>query len=243
MEGRCCRLNYVLEINAFERRMKRQPLPTTAQLLWYKLMAFANRQHWPEWFSIDNDRLAELLMTSEGTARSARDTLAKEGFILFERGVKRRPNRYKLLSIAEREYPEAYEDYREKEYEGLEAVSWEAEDVTRYFGYTEVLGSELRRFTEELYAAYLPGTRPTKQDERRVFQYIMHQEGEGQETVLSFPKENKELLAYAFEQASMAGAVNWHYIAGIYRKFRDRGIRSIEDAYDYDIRRDQQKGW
>lgn len=236
-------MNYVLEINAFERRMKRQPLPTTAQLLWYKLMAFANRQHWPEWFSIDNDRLAELLMTSEGTARSARDTLAKEGFILFERGVKRRPNRYKLLSIAEREYPEAYEDYREKEYEGLEAVSWEAEDVTRYFGYTEVLGSELRRFTEELYAAYLPGTRPTKQDERRVFQYIMHQEGEGQETVLSFPKENKELLAYAFEQASMAGAVNWHYIAGIYRKFRDRGIRSIEDAYDYDIRRDQQKGW
>ena len=227
-------MNYVLEINAFERRMKRQPLPTTAQLLWYKLMAFANRLHWPEWFSIDNDRLAELLMTSEGTARSARDTLVKESFILFERGVKCRPNRYKILSVAEQEYPEAYEKYREKEYEGLEAISWELEDISRYFGYTEALGSELRRFTEDLYAAYLPGTRPTKQDERRVFQYIMHQEGEGQETVLSFPKEKKELLAYAFEQASMAGAVNWNYIAGIYRNFMDRGIHKIYDAYQYD---------
>ena len=129
---------------------------------------------------------------------------------------------------------EAYEEYRKKEYEGLETVSWEAEDITRYFGYTEALGSELRRFTEELFAAYLPGRRPTKQDERRVFQYIMHQEGEGQETVLSFPKEKKELLAYAFEQASVAGAVNWSYIAGIYRNFTDRGIHNIFDAYQYD---------
>lgn len=237
-------MNYILEINAFERRMKRQPLPTTAQLLWYKLMAFANRLHWPEWFNIDNDRLTEILnVSSEGTARNARDQLINAGYIAYEKGVKGHPGRYKLLSIAEHEYPEAYEEYQEKGREGLADVGWEIDDITKYFGYTEELGLELKRFTGELYEAYLPGTRPTEQDERRVFQRIYQQEGTGSETVMAFPKERKELLAYAFEQASKANAMNWNYIDGIYRKFHERGIKNVDDAYGYEYERDRRKGW
>ena len=83
-------MNYILEINAFERRMKRQPLPATAQLLWYKLMAFSNRLHWPEWFSVDNDRLTALLGSgSDKTVRTARQQLMDAGLLIYEKGVKK----------------------------------------------------------------------------------------------------------------------------------------------------------
>lgn len=144
-------MNYILEINAFERRMKRQPLPTTAQLLWYKLMAFANRQHWPEWFSIDNDRLGGLLNSTAGTARTARDQLVKEGYIICQRGAKGRPNRYKLVSIAFQEYPDAAgssDVYPANDRPGIEGYL--EDDYTRYFGYTEAIGSEIKSVTQEL---------------------------------------------------------------------------------------------
>lgn len=93
-------MNYILEINAFERRMKRQSLPTTAQLLWYKLMHFSNTHHWPEWFSIDNDRLTTLLGSgSDKTVRVAREQLAEAGLIEFEKGVKGKPSRLSLIHI------------------------------------------------------------------------------------------------------------------------------------------------
>ena len=60
---------------------------------------------------------------------------------------------------------------------------------------------------------------------------------------MTFPREKKELLAYAFDQASMAGAVNWNYINGIYKNFYTRGIKTADDAYDFDFERDRRKGW
>lgn len=77
-------MNYIREINAFECRMQRQPLPITAQLLWYKLMAFSNRQHWPEWFSVDNERLIAILNASSiKTLRVARTQLEDAGYIQY----------------------------------------------------------------------------------------------------------------------------------------------------------------
>ena len=243
-------MNYILEINAFEHRMKRQSLPTTAQLLWYKLMHFSNTHHWPEWFSIDNDRLTTLLGSgSDKTVRVAREQLAEAGLIEFEKGVKGKPSRYKLISVSETEYPESYYRWKEAagagdEYEGLDSFDCEAaDDITRYFGYTEALGRELKRFTAELFEKYIPGRQPTEQDERRVFHHIRQTEGEGPGSTMTFPREKKELLAYAFDQASMAGAVNWNYINGIYKNFYTRGIKTADDAYDFDFERDRRKGW
>ena len=101
-------MNYLLEINAFERRMRGHPLPTTAQLLWYKLMQFANRLYWPEWFSIDNDRLtATVNAGSDKTIRIARQQLVDAGLLQFEKGVKGRPSRYKLIPVTTIEAQEA----------------------------------------------------------------------------------------------------------------------------------------
>lgn len=233
-------MNYILEINAFERRMKRQPLPPAAQLLWYKLMHFANTLHWPEKFAIDNDRLTLLLGSgSDQTVRKARQQLLDAGLIIYEKGVKGKPGNYKLVSIAAIEHDQKQDDG----YEGLADLA-EIDDITAYFGYTEALGLEVKRFTVELFEKYLPGVRPNDQDISKVFHYIRENEGEGPGSVMTFPRERKELLAYAFEQASKTGpqATNWRYIEGIYGKFAQRGIKTVEDAYEDQAQHDRRKG-
>lgn len=238
-------MNYILEINAFERRMKRQPLPTTAQLLWYKLMAFANRQHWPEWFSVDNDRLTTILGAgSDQTVRKARQQLIDAGLLIYEKGVKKKPGRYKLVSIAFQEYPDAAgssDVYPANDRPGIEGYL--EDDYTRYFGYTEAIGSEVKSVTQELLDTFRPGERATQRDELEVFHKIIDREGTGPEgTVLTVSEEKKALLVYAFEQASLAGAVNWRYINGIYRNMRIRDIKNVDQACDYDLDRDYRMG-
>lgn len=238
-------MNYILEINAFERRMKRQPLPTTAQLLWYKLMAFANRQHWPEWFSVDNDRLTTILGAgSDQTVRKARQQLIDAGLLIYEKGVKKKPGRYKLVSIAFQEYPDAAgssDVYPANDRPGIEGYL--EDDYTRYFGYTEAIGSEIKSVTQELLDTFRPGERATQRDELEVFHKIIDREGTGPEgTVLTVSEEKKALLVYAFEQASLAGAVNWRYINGIYRNMRMRDIKNVDQACDYDLDRDYRMG-
>lgn len=238
-------MNYILEINAFERRMKRQPLPTTAQLLWYKLMAFANRQRWPEWFSVDNDRLTTILGAgSDQTVRKARQQLIDAGLLIYEKGVKKKPGRYKLVSIAFQEYPDAAgssDVYPANDRPGIEGYL--EDDYTRYFGYTEAIGSEIKSVTQELLDTFRPGERATKRDELEVFHKIIDREGTGPEgTVLTVSEEKKALLVYAFEQASLAGAVNWRYINGIYRNMRIRDIKNVDQACDYDLDRDYRMG-
>ena len=238
-------MNYILEINAFERRMKRQPLPTTAQLLWYKLMAFANRQHWPEWFSVDNDRLTTILGAgSDQTVRKARQQLIDAGLLIYEKGVKKKPRRYKLVSIAFQEYPDAAgssDVYPANDRPGIEGYL--EDDYTRYFGYTEAIGSEVKSVTQELLDTFRPGERATQRDELEVFHKIIDREGTGPEsTVLTVSEEKKALLVYAFEQASLAGVVNWRYINGIYRNMRIRDIKNVDQACDYDFDRDYRMG-
>lgn len=238
-------MNYILEINAFERRMKRQPLPTTAQLLWYKLMAFANRQRWPEWFSVDNDRLTTILGAgSDQTVRKARQQLIDAGLLIYEKGVKKKPGRYKLVSIAFQEYPDAAgssDVYPANDRPGIEGYL--EDDYTRYFGYTEAIGSEIKSVTQDLLDTFRPGERATQRDELEVFHKIIDREGTGPEgTVLTVSEEKKALLVYAFEQASLAGAVNWRYINGIYRNMRIRDIKNVDQACDYDLDRDYRMG-
>lgn len=236
-------MNYILEINAFERRMKRQPLPTTAQLLWYKLMAFANRQHWPEWFSVDNDRLTDLLGSgSDKTVRTARQQLMDAGLLIYEKGVKGKPGRYKLPSVASQEYPDAVpEIYPAYDKPGIEGYL--EEDLNTYFGYTESIAAEVKSVTQELFDIFRPGYRATQRDEAEVFHKIVDREGSGPvDTVLSVSEDRKALLVYAFEQASLVGAVNWNYLNAIYRNFGARNIKTVDDAYAYDADRDYRLG-
>ena len=145
-----------------------------------------------------------------------------------------------MISIADRD---ALADLQERpEPQGIEEYCEEVDDPARYFGYTEELGKELLKTTTEILGRFWPQHPPDKNDECRVFHLIKESsEDQDGQIVLTFPTEKKALLAYAFEQASSAGKNNWNYIFGIYRRFNERGIHTIDDAYDFDMKRAERR--
>lgn len=232
-------MNYLREINAFEKQMRRQPLSTTAQLLWYKLMQFANGLYWPGQFQIDNARLIDLLnVKSKNTLIAARKELEDQGYLEFLPGVKGKPSFYRLKSAAAMEAPEQIAFFGMEDAQAPDAFLTairEDGDITRYFGWTDAAGQEVRETTLALFKEFAPEITPTPEDQRRVFYLIKHQEQhEDGSWTLTFPEEAKELLAHAFDIARARHAVNWNYINGIYTNFAARGIKTREDALAYE---------
>lgn len=236
-------MNYLLEINAFERKMRESPLPIAAQLMWYKLMQFCNRLRWPETFQLDTARLSELMVgSSKHTVIEARRALIEAGFLEFKPGSKKCPSTYKLISqiSVESVEPEPLPE-EPTDTEFLE-VDGGSNDIRCYFGFTEDTEAELHKIASLLYQEFLPDKRPSADDERRVFLYCMEQIGQGADRKIEFPERRKELLAYAFGVARTNGSLNWGYIDGIYRNFHERGIQTVEDAYRYDGLRAKKNG-
>lgn len=94
-------MNFVDEVNSFERWLESHFLPPLSQLLWYKLFMLCNRSGWQEWVQVDNHRLMGLLGTRrEKSFIEMRDKLLAAGLFDFERGRKGYPNRYRLISLA-----------------------------------------------------------------------------------------------------------------------------------------------
>lgn len=92
-------MSYIDLINAFERWLETNYLPSSAQLLWYKLIHIFNRAGWSEWVSVDNQRLMALVdMKREATFVSWRDKLIEAGLFEFKKGKKGCPNRYKICT-------------------------------------------------------------------------------------------------------------------------------------------------
>lgn len=236
-------MNYLLEINAFERKMRESPLPIAAQLMWYKLMQFCNGLRWPETFQLDTARLSELMVgSSKHTVIEARRALIEAGFLEFKTGSKKCPSTYKLISqisvepVEPEPLPEEPTDTEFLEVDGG------SNDIRCYFGFTEDTEAELHKIASLLYQEFLPDKRPSADDERRVFLYCMEQIGQGADRKIEFPERRKELLAYAFGVARTNGSLNWGYIDGIYRNFHERGIQTVEDAYRYDGLRAKKNG-
>ena len=91
-------MNYIAEINAFERWLETNYLPISSQLLWYKLMCLFNKCGWSEWVTVDNLRLmAAMQMGREATFIKVRDELIKAGLIEYKKGKKGSPNQYHLI--------------------------------------------------------------------------------------------------------------------------------------------------
>ena len=91
-------MNYIKEINGFERWVETHYLSANAQLLWYKLMSLFNKSGWREWVSADNLRLmAAIGVSREETLIQARKQLIDAGLIVFHRGRKGSPSRYRMV--------------------------------------------------------------------------------------------------------------------------------------------------
>lgn len=234
-------MRYLTEINAFERLMDRRPLPLAIRGLWYTLMREANRRRWPDTMQLDNEYLLGITGLSKPTLITMRKALSEAGLLEFAQGVKGQPSTYRLIPPSLVEYREAAGADAELPYDEGTGYLEDVEAPEQYFGWTEAAGRELAKITRELFTAYWPGRSPDDRDRQRVFYYIKKQDqGEDGEWTMSFPEERKALLAYAFEAASRAGAVNWNYIAGVYRNLGARGIETVEQAHEYDEKRSSQ---
>lgn len=92
-------MSYIDLINAFERWLETNYLPSSAQLLWYKLIYIFNKAGWSEWVTVDNRRLMALLdVNREATFISHRDKLIEAGLFEYQKGRKGSPNRYKICT-------------------------------------------------------------------------------------------------------------------------------------------------
>lgn len=95
-------MNYISAINAFEKWLETNYLPVASQLLWYKLMVLFNRGGWPEWVTVDNRTLMALIQINrEATFIDVRDRLIQAGFVIYQKGKKGSPNKYKLTFTGE----------------------------------------------------------------------------------------------------------------------------------------------
>ena len=93
-------MNYIAEINAFEKWLEGNYLPAASQLLWYKLLMLFNRCGWSEWITVDNQRLMALIQIKrDATFIEQRNKLVEAGLISYQRGKKGSPNRYKLNQL------------------------------------------------------------------------------------------------------------------------------------------------
>ena len=94
-------MNYIAEINGFERWLETHSLPTLTQLLWYKLLYLSSRAGWPEWTQVDNRRLmVSLQIAREASLTESRDRLVNAGLVEYQKGRKGIPGRYRLISLA-----------------------------------------------------------------------------------------------------------------------------------------------
>lgn len=113
-------------------------------------------------------------------------------------------------------------------------------DPSIYFGVTEDALQTAELFTIALFKQFTT-RRPTSSDIANVFFNIWHTEETQNiaERKVTFPQDRKDLLMYAFEQASNAGNPgDWNYINGILKNLRVRGITTLAQAEDYDFERE-----
>lgn len=93
-------MTYIDLINAFEKWLETNYLPSSAQLLWYRLIAIFNKAGWSEWVTVDNYRLMSIMqIDSEKTLIRCRDKLIENNFFEYQKGKKGSPNRYKILTV------------------------------------------------------------------------------------------------------------------------------------------------
>lgn len=92
-------MDYIRQINAFENWLEYNELGAGPQLLWYKLMAIANKSGWQSELSIANTRLQSMTKTSEKTLINNRNQLIQTGLLQYKKRGRTKAGLYILSDI------------------------------------------------------------------------------------------------------------------------------------------------
>lgn len=89
--------NYVLLNEGFYRWLETNYLPIGSQILFLKLIHLFNLSSWSEWLAVDNQRMMSLVQTKrEQSVIEWRNKLLENNLIVYIKGKKGLPNKYKL---------------------------------------------------------------------------------------------------------------------------------------------------
>lgn len=117
-------------------------------------------------------------------------------------------------------------------------------DISQYFGASDEAKSTATLFAQVLFRRWT-SRKPNEEDIAHVFLLTRMQlrDPETGEWTVTFPQGDRELLMYAFEAASNAGKPgDWNYITGVWRNLHMRNIRNLDEAAEYDVKRDEEMG-
>lgn len=96
-EGKILQYNYVLLNEGFYRWFETNYLPIGSQILFLKLIHLFNLSAWSERLAVDNQRMMSLVQTKrEQSVIEWRDKLLENNLIVYVKGKKGLPNKYKL---------------------------------------------------------------------------------------------------------------------------------------------------
>lgn len=89
--------NYILLNEGFYKWLETNYLPIQSQILFLKLIHLFNISDWSEWLVVDNQRMMSLVQTKrEQSVIKWRNKLLENNLIVYVKGKKGLPNKYKL---------------------------------------------------------------------------------------------------------------------------------------------------
>lgn len=183
--------------------MRVAPLSPLAQLLWYKLLQLENRERWPDFVTVPNQDLLDLVnVAKRDTVAKARTELIDAGYLFYTPGRKGAPGQYTVRLLNPR----------------FRITDAHGDELDQYFGMTPEVKAEIEKITAELFGTYRPGYSPSGHDRKMVFETICNTtKGENDTWSIEVDYRKRSNLFYAFEAAANANAVNWNYIDGVLR--------------------------
>ena len=212
-------MNYIAELNAFERALETVRLSGNAQLLWYKLMCLANRSNWAEWIEVDNGRLESMLGCGNKTLIRARDKLIEKNFIEYRRGKGHGIGKYKIISLMCQNYTtndtsvdtsnDTSSDTSGQKKEKKQKKEINNNIINKNKNETEKVAVVVKAYQDNI--GFVSPT---------IFQKISAWLNDVDES----------LIVYAIEQAVLNNKVNWAYINGILNNHFKAGRKTRAEA-------------
>ncbi|MFS0929129.1 DnaD domain protein [Enterococcus durans] len=92
-------MDYIGQLNAFDNWLEYNELGAGPQLLWYKLMAIANKSGWQSELSIANTRLQAMTKTSEKTLINNRNQLIQNGLLQYKKRGRTKAGIYLITDL------------------------------------------------------------------------------------------------------------------------------------------------
>ncbi|WP_195640112.1 DnaD domain-containing protein [Enterococcus durans] len=92
-------MDYIGQLNAFDNWLEYNELGAGPQLLWYKLMAIANKSRWQSELSIANTRLQAMTKTSEKTLINNRNQLIQNGLLQYKKRGRTKAGIYLITDL------------------------------------------------------------------------------------------------------------------------------------------------